>query len=126
MAKEFPNAGQPQPQNKRSPDFESLYSNNFAFESSVWDFKIIFGELDQTLGVIEQHTAMTLPWSGVKLLIYYLETNVAEKLRFLAQLSRPNPRRFPRSIRTIPSSKRCMKNSGNYTRNFWQACHLPR
>lgn len=77
MATELPNPEQPQPKNQRSPDFESLYANNFAFESSVWDLKILFGELDQTLGTIDQHTAMTIPWSGAKLLVYYLATNIA-------------------------------------------------
>jgi hypothetical protein len=77
MAPQVPSTGQPQFKNQRSPDFDSLYANNFAFESSVWDLKLTFGELDQALGVIDQHTAITIPWTGAKLLVYYLMTNVA-------------------------------------------------
>lgn len=38
--------------------------------------KIIFGELEQSIGSVEQHTAVTIPWTAAKLLIYYLATQV--------------------------------------------------
>ena len=64
---------------KRNEDFESLYANNVRFESSVWDLKLLFGELDQSTGkdVIELHTAITLPWTTAKLMLYFLQLNIA-------------------------------------------------
>jgi hypothetical protein len=62
--------------NQRSEDFVDSYANNFAFESSVWDLKIIFGQLDQALGAIDQHTGITLTWAAAKILAYYLNINV--------------------------------------------------
>jgi hypothetical protein len=68
-----------QPKLQRTEDFISRYANNVRFENSVWDLKIIFGDLDQSQGdeLIRQHTLITLPWSTVKLLIYYLRANLA-------------------------------------------------
>jgi len=64
---------------KRGEDFESLYANNVRFESSVWDLKLIFGQLDQSTGgeVIELHTAVTIPWTTAKILLHYLRVNIA-------------------------------------------------
>ena len=47
---------------RRDEEFASLYANNVQLESSVWDLKIMFGQLDQAKGpnVINQHTAMTM------------------------------------------------------------------
>jgi hypothetical protein len=50
-----------------------------ASEASAWDLKLIFGQLDQarTPNVVTQHTAMALSWLQVKLLIYYLQLDLA-------------------------------------------------
>jgi hypothetical protein len=63
---------------KRDDEFASLYANNVQFESSVWDLKIIFGQLDQSKGsaVIDQHTAMSISWMQAKMAAYYLIVNV--------------------------------------------------
>jgi hypothetical protein len=63
---------------KHNEDFTSLYANNVHFESSIWDFKMLFGQLDQSGGStsIEQHTAMTIPWIQVKLMAYFLAINL--------------------------------------------------
>ena len=67
----------PQPlKNQRSQDFASVYANNVSFEPSIWDLKLVFGELDQSSGVIAQHTSMTIPWSMAKLLMYHLRLNL--------------------------------------------------
>jgi hypothetical protein len=71
------NVAQQQLRNQRTDDFVSAYSNNVVFEQSVWDLKITFGQLDQSAGVIEQHTAITIPWSIAKLSLYYLAAQVA-------------------------------------------------
>jgi hypothetical protein len=61
------------------PDFDSVYANNARFEISVWDLKIVFGQLDQSSEkpVVDWHTAVTLPWVQAKLLSYYLQVNLA-------------------------------------------------
>ena len=63
---------------ERTENFVSRYANNLRFESSVWDLKVIFGELDQSQGdeLVHQHTLITLPWTTVKLLIYFLRVNL--------------------------------------------------
>ena len=61
---------------RRGEDFESLYANNVQFESSIWDVKLIFGQFEQAKSEIEQHTAITLPWSQAKLAAYYFMVNL--------------------------------------------------
>lgn len=82
------------PEEKKSPpdtyspeleeDFASLYANNVAYEASVWDLKLIFGQLDQNVAerqqgqtTVDYHTAITLPWSTVKTMVYFLRVNLA-------------------------------------------------
>ncbi len=64
---------------RRMDDFIAEYANNFQLEQSTFDLKLIFGQLDQSEGaaVIQQHTAMTIPWASAKLLMYYLQLNIA-------------------------------------------------
>jgi hypothetical protein len=66
-------------EHRRSDDFVQRYANNTFFEGSVWDLKIIFGELDQKLGpnVVMQHTALTLPWAQAKILSHFLRVHLA-------------------------------------------------
>jgi hypothetical protein len=82
------------PEEKKSPsdtlgpeleeDFASLYANNVSYEASVWDLKLIFGQLDlktvekpQGQPTVDYHTAITIPWSTVKTMVYYLRVNLA-------------------------------------------------
>jgi hypothetical protein len=65
---------------RRDPeDFATRYANNAHFESTVWDMKMTFGQTDVTQGpnVIIQHTAVTLPWSYVKIFCYLLQAQIA-------------------------------------------------
>lgn len=59
---------------KHGENFIERYANNIFFEGSAWDLKLVFGNLDQSIGpnYISQHTAISLPWAQVKLLIYFL------------------------------------------------------
>lgn len=61
---------------KRDEDFASLYANNLQFEASVWDLKMIFGQLDQAKSVVEQHTAMAISWPQAKITAYFVLLNV--------------------------------------------------
>jgi len=60
-------------------DFATAYANNFHFELSSWDLKILFGQLSQMSGKadVDWHTAMTMPWGAAKLLRYLLSLNIA-------------------------------------------------
>jgi len=60
-------------------DFATEYANNFHFELSSWDLKILFGQLSQLSGKpdVEWHTSITMPWGAAKLLRYLLSLNIA-------------------------------------------------
>lgn len=66
------------PPTVRRPDFASNYANNARFESTVYDLRVIFGQSDLSSGseTIDQHTAVTLPWPFVKVLLYYLQVQL--------------------------------------------------
>jgi hypothetical protein len=51
------------------------YANNVYLESSAWDLRLIFGQIQPAKGpnVVVQHTAITLPWSQAKVLSYLLQ-----------------------------------------------------
>jgi len=61
-------------------DFSEDYANNFNFEFSEWDFKIIFGQLDRMRSAEQQsvnwHTSITMPWGAAFILSYYLQLNM--------------------------------------------------
>lgn len=63
----------------QSEDFKSVYANHIQFETSGWDLRIRFGQLDQKLGqnTVVEHTAVTIPWAQVKLMAYLLRVNLA-------------------------------------------------
>lgn len=83
----------------RHEDFVSLYANNVAYEQSVWDLRMLFGNLDQAKSVIEQHTAMALAWPTAKIAAYYMTVNVMAQQAQLGSIAlrsdvipkRPNP-----------------------------------
>jgi hypothetical protein len=64
---------------ERAANLISIYANNAYFESSAWDLKIVFGQLEQPAGgnaVIKQSLAVTLPWTVAKLALYWLRVQV--------------------------------------------------
>ncbi len=63
---------------ERADDFSAVYANNVQFEASVWDLKIIFGLLEQSISplAVKQHTSVNVPWAQVKLMAYYLQVNL--------------------------------------------------
>jgi len=65
---------------KRANDFTTRYANNVIFETSVFDIKIVFGELSQPFGgtaFVEQHNAVTISWLEAKIAALFLSMNVA-------------------------------------------------
>src|SRR5208283_935789 len=69
----------PQLKYERTTDFLNTYANNAYFESSAWDFRIIFGQLDQSSlpePAIKQNVAITIPWAQAKLALYWIRLHV--------------------------------------------------
>jgi hypothetical protein len=66
---------------KRLPDdqFYANYANNVLLEPTAWDLKLIFGKIDLAKGptTVVQHSAITLPWSQIKVGIYLLQYHLA-------------------------------------------------
>ncbi len=60
-----------------SEDLTTEYANNVFLQPTIWDLKILFGELSALDKSIDWHTSITLPWQQAKLMAYYLELNVA-------------------------------------------------
>lgn len=73
----------PKAQYERTPNFISTYANSVYLESSTWDLKLIFGQLDQSEGItVKQHVAVTIPWTQAKLLLFFLRVHVkAEEMQ---------------------------------------------
>jgi hypothetical protein len=67
---------QPQLEATRSEEFENLYANNIIFESTLWDLRLIFGEVDLAAKQIVQHTAINIPWPQAKIATYYMLANL--------------------------------------------------
>jgi hypothetical protein len=67
------------PDYRTADDFINRYANHTFFEPSLFDMRIVFGQTDQRAGqnVVDQHTAITLPWPQVKIAIYFLSTQLA-------------------------------------------------
>jgi hypothetical protein len=67
---------QPQLEATRSEEFENLWANNVLFESTLWDLRLIFGQVDLAAKQIVQHTAVNIPWPQVKIAAYFMLVNV--------------------------------------------------
>lgn len=67
------------PQHLRpNPDIRYLYANNVFFDTSVFDLKVLFGELrrDHNGWFVAQHTSVTLGWTEAKIAALFLALNV--------------------------------------------------
>lgn len=67
------------PKIKPGEDFSEDYANNFSFEYTPWDLKVIFGQTDQMGSKpndVNWHTAITMPWGVAKILSRMLLLNV--------------------------------------------------
>jgi len=59
-------------------EITSDYANNVYFVGTVWDLKLLFGELASVGQNIDWHTSITMPWATAKLMAYYLQVNIAQ------------------------------------------------
>lgn len=88
---------------KREEDFEALYANNVQAEHSIWDLKLIFGILDQSVvpNQVVQHTSINIPWTQVRLLSYWMDVGIAiqeyynGKIKIPSGIMPPDPRTMP-------------------------------
>jgi hypothetical protein len=65
---------------EQSENFASGYANNVFFSTSIFDIKLIFGDIVQFPNAepfVEQHTAVTLSWREAKIAALFLTMNVA-------------------------------------------------
>jgi hypothetical protein len=76
---------------ERQNKLKTVYANNFRLELSAWDLKILFGQLDQQSGStqIDWQTAVTIPWSQVKILDYFLRTNIVYREKLDGEITIP-------------------------------------
>jgi len=87
----------------RTDDFRETYANNVFLESSFWDLKLIFGHTDQSLGpnAIIQNLAVTLSWSQLKVLKYFLDSHLIAhevqngRIHIIPTLIPPVPNQIP-------------------------------
>lgn len=63
---------------RRIDDFATKYANNINVDTSAWDVKLTFGEVDQLSdgAVINEHTAITISWKQAKILAYLLQLQI--------------------------------------------------
>ena len=98
---------------RRSEDFVSVYANNVLFQPSVWDLKMFLGEVDFAGGktIVEQHTAVSLPWMQAKVLAYWLRVNIEfyeinnGKIPVHPSVLPPRPQDIPAELQNDPRSK---------------------
>jgi hypothetical protein len=64
---------------RNDDEFYTAYANNILLEGSVWDMKLIFGQLDQRTEPprVEQYGSLTIPWSQAKIFAYLLCIHLA-------------------------------------------------
>ncbi len=69
---------------RKSADYVERYANNFFFESSFWDLKLIFGILDQSEkpNPTSIHTTVNVPWAQAKIAAYVMLVNVVLQERY--------------------------------------------
>ncbi len=97
-APEEPTASEPIDYRKTAT-FRNEYANNAFLEPSVWDLKINFGQLEQSIGpnVVVQHTGISMPWNQVKVFSYFLRLHVLAyeqengRIRMAKNIIRPVP-----------------------------------
>jgi hypothetical protein len=68
-----------QPVQPEEEELTSDYANNVLFVGTIWDLKLLFGELSATNKGVDWHTSITLPWELAKLMAYYLDINLAAR-----------------------------------------------
>jgi hypothetical protein len=106
---------------KEEISIKPLYANNFHFEPSVWDLKILLGQLNQNKNdeeSIDWHTALTIPWFQVKFVAYYLHLQVAWYELQNGKL--PTPSRVMPPLPEVPSGERAADAKATEWYEIWK------
>jgi hypothetical protein len=98
---------------KRGEGFTSKYANNVFLESSAWDLKLVFGQVDANAGpnAVVQHSAITLPWAQVKVLAYLMQFHllghegVNGRVVVPRSVVQPVPEHIPKAVENIPNAE---------------------
>lgn len=93
---------------EQSDDFESRYANNVFFSTSIFDVKMVFGDILQFPNVqasVVQHTAITLSWREAKIAALFLVMNVAMHENQFGTLDIPAGILPPHFQRTVEEGK---------------------
>lgn len=93
---------------EQSEDFASGYANNVFFATSIFDLKMIFGDIVQFPNAepfVEQHTAITLSWREAKIAALFLTMNVAVHENQFGALDIPEGIMPPNFQRTVEEGK---------------------
>ena len=86
-------------------DLSVEYANNVLLEPTTWDLKVLFGEYSNHAQKVEWHTSMTMPWATAKLLMYFLQVNIAIYETHMQKIKIP-----PAAIPTPPSAPTAEQN----------------
>lgn len=117
--------GEPAEDAKPNHFFDDLttdYANNVAFESTIWDLKLIFGEYSDHDKSVEWHTSITIPWAQAKLMQYYLQINVEYFESQHGKIEVPMPPQSQWCLRrTILKPKRSMSSCSGIARSSLRA-----
>jgi len=84
-----PPVEQPDLKPTRSEEFEELWANNVLFESTLWNLRMIFGQVDLSGNQVLQHTAINMPWPQVKIAAYFIVANLMVQQALNGQIFLP-------------------------------------
>ncbi len=79
MEQQKPDSVESESETNDLDDVIPVYANNVRFEMTVWDLRILFGQLmpsSEGKGLVDWHTDVTLPWAQAKLMHLYLGMNL--------------------------------------------------
>src|SRR3989442_15009556 len=81
----------------RSEGFLRVYANSAQIETTVWDFKLIFGEMAKVGGkmVIEQSVAIVMSPQHLKAFVGVLAHNLREYEKRVGEIKLPAPEEAP-------------------------------
>jgi len=125
-SKKHPTPAERRPDLVRPEDFKSLYANNLQFAVTVFDLKMLFGEVDRYpdgTPYIRQHTAVTMAWQEAKIAAILLAVNVAAQEESNGPIAiHPNvlPNAMVADESTLPLDeifKRIIKRAGEATKS---------
>ena len=97
------------PQREKN-EIDADYANNTAFEPTIWDLKLVFGEYSERSKSIEYHTSITVPWAQAKLMMYYLQVNITAHELAFGKVPIPQPVIPPEFTPPTPEQAKDLKS----------------